>query len=120
MGICYQFVTVAATILCFLQTALGCSDPCVRPRQYSTPLESVCIDYQWSRRVFAGRLINASCNCIPSVPTRVACLSGNVLEDQFTSKVVAEATCDDINIPRFLGPLSCKMILEKFKPIGRL
>ena len=118
MGICYRFVTVAATILCFLQTVLGCS--CFFPPHYSTPLESVCIDYQWSSRVFAGRVINASCNCIPSVPTRVACLSGNVSENQFTSRVVAEATCDGGGIFPFFGPRSCKTILDKFKPIGRL
>ena len=104
-----------------LPTVFGCS--CVFPPEYSTPLESLCRDYQWSSDVFAGRVISASCNCIPPLndssygQANISCLSGNISE-YFTSAVVAGATCD-AGIQGF-GILPCDRVLDRFKPIGRL
>ena len=105
-----------------LPTVFGCS--CVYPPEYSTPLESLCRDYQWSSDVFAGRVINASCNCIPPRndssygQANISCLSGNISE-YFTSAIVVGATCNaSIQVP--YGILSCDRVLNQFKPIGRL
>ena len=104
-------------------TVFGCS--CAFPPEYSTPLESLCRDYQWSSDVFAGRVISASCNCIPPLndssqygQANISCLSGNVSEEYFTSAVVAGATCDAF-FPSF-GILSCDRVSDRFKPIGKL
>ena len=110
---------LVATCL-LLPTVFGCS--CVSPPEYSTPLESLCRDYQWSSDVFAGRVISASCNCIPSLndssygQANISCLSGNISE-YFTTAVVAGATCDDGIQP--YGIVSCDMILNSFKPTGK-
>ena len=106
-------------VTCLLPMVFGCS--CSLSSQLS-PLESLCRDYQWSSDVFAARMINASCNCIPPYnnssygPANISCLSSDISE-YFTTEVVSGATCDagiEMN-----GILSCDMILNKFKPIGR-
>ena len=82
----------------------------------------ICRDYQWSSDVFAGRVISASCNCIPPLndssygQANISCLSGNGISEYFTSAVVAGATCD-ASIQMY-GILSCDRVLNKFKPIG--
>ena len=108
--------------LCLLPTVFGCS--CVYPPEYSTPLESLCRDYQWSTNVFTARVINASCNCIPPRndssygPADVTCLSGTISDSEyFTSEIVAGATC---NASISLYGVSCNSILNKFKPTGKL
>ena len=110
---------VAACLL--LPTVFGCS--CVYPPEYSTPLESLCRDYQWSSDVFAGRVISASCNCIPPLndssygQADISCVWGNISE-YFTSAVIAGATCDTDIQP--YGILSCDRVLNRFKLTGRL
>ena len=110
-----KLVTIA---VCLLPAVFGCS--CVYPPKYSTVIESLCEDYQWSSDVFAARVINASCNCIPPYnnssygPANISCLSSS---EYFTTEVVSGATCD-AGIQTY-GILSCDMILNKFKPIGR-
>ena len=115
-------IVVILVVINFLPTAFGCS--CAFPPVYSTPLESLCRDYQWSPDVFAGRVISASCNCIPPVndsstygQANISCVSGEK-SDFFTSAVVAGTTCD-ASIQGF-GTVSCDRVLERFKPIGRL
>ena len=111
---------VLVVVCLLLPTVLGCS--CPYPPGYSTPLGSLCNDYQWSSDVFAGRVINASCNCIPPLndtsygPANISCLSGDVIE-YFTTEVVAGATCDAGIFP--YGLISCDMVLNKFQPIGK-
>ena len=51
---------IVLVVVCLLPTVFGCGCP-PPPGQ----LESLCNDYQWSDDVFAGRVINSSCNCIP-------------------------------------------------------
>ena len=114
-----KLIDILVTI-CLFPMVFGCS--CVYPPLYSTPLESLCMDYQWSSDVFAGRVINASCNCIPPHndssygPANISCLSSDISE-YFTTEVVSGATCD-AGIRTF-GVLSCDMILNKFTPTGR-
>ena len=111
---------VLVVVCLLLPTVLGCS--CPYPPGYSTPLGSLCNNYQWSSDVFAGRVINASCNCIPPLndtsygPANISCLSGDVIE-YFTTEVVAGATCDAGIFP--YGLISCDMVLNKFQPIGK-
>ena len=106
-------------IVCLLPVAFGCS--CPYPPGYSTPLGSLCNDYEWSSDVFVGRVINASCNCIPPRndssygPANISCLAGDISE-YFTTEVVAGSTCDD-DIP--YGILSCDVVLNKFRPTGK-
>ena len=89
---------------------------------FYSAIGSLCNDYQWSSDVFAGRVINASCNCIPPLndtsygPANISCLSGDVIE-YFTTEVVAGATCDAGIFP--YGLISCDMVLNKFQPIGK-
>ena len=107
-------------ICLFLPTVFGCS--CIYPPEYSTSLESLCGDFQWSDDVFAGRVISASCNCIPSLndssygQANISCLSSTIAE-YFTSEIVAGATCDAGF--RGYGILSCDRLLNSFKPTGK-
>ena len=117
-----KLIGILVTV-CLLPMVFGCS--CGEP-DYSTPLESLCMDYhsQWSSDVFAGRVINASCNCVPSYnhdpyfgsSTNIACLSSDISE-YFTTEIVSRAECDDV-IDTY-GVVSCDVILNKFKPTGR-
>ena len=108
-------------VICLLPTVLGCS--CFFPPEYSTPLESLCNDYERSVDVFVGRVINASCNCVPSQndsfygSADILCLSGNISE-YYTSEVVAGATCNVSDIT-FYGLQTCNAILNKFNPTGK-
>ena len=102
--------------MCLLPAVFGCS--CSWPLPYSTPLESLCMDYQRSSDVFTARVINASCKCAPSYYGQpdVACVSSDVSE-YFTTKIVLGwDVCADFLL---FGASSCDLILNKFKPIGR-
>ena len=103
-------------VVCLLPTVFGCGCP---PPPGS--IESLCNNYQWSNDVFAGRVINASCNCIPPRndnsygPADISCLSGEGTQ-YFTTEVVAGATCDS---GWWYALLSCDAVLNKFQPIGK-
>ena len=78
-------------IVYLLPAAFGCS--CPYPPGYSTPLGSLCNDYERSSDVFVARVINASCNCNPPSndssygPANISCLAGDISE-YFTTEVV--------------------------------
>ena len=115
-GMARPSLTLTMMAMCLLPTVFGCS--CFYPPEYSTRLESLCGDYQHSSDVFAGRLISASCNCVPPRNDSsygqgdIACLSANVSSDYFTTEVVSAAACS-------AGIYwSCDTILNRFKPIG--
>ena len=85
------------------------------------------MDYQRSPDVFAARVINASCNCLPPQyndsssdnpygPANISCLSSS---EYFTTEVVSGATCD-AGIQPYGILLSCDMIPSKFTPTGIL
>ena len=106
-------------LISLLPMVFGCS--CVWPP------ESLCSDYGRSTNVFTGRVINASCNCIPPRNDNsyryggadIACLSGDISGEHFSSEVVAGATCDVAGFQPY-GPLPCNTILAKFKLIGKV
>ena len=111
------FLVAIQVIWLLLPMVLGCTCP---DPNYSTQLESLCLDYQASSDVFAVRVINASCNCIPSLndssygQAAISCLSGRFSE-YFTSEIVAGATCGYEGF----GILSCDSVLSKFRAFGR-
>ena len=116
-----KLIGILVTI-CLLPTVFGCS--CSYDPDLYTPLELLCMDYQVTSDVFAGRVINASCNCVPSYnhypyadsSTNISCLSSDISE-YFTTEIVSRAECDD-GIDTY-GVLSCDVVLNKFKPTGR-
>ena len=111
---------IAIQVICFLlPTVFGYN--CEKPT-YSTALESMCDDYQASSDVFTVRVINASCNCIPSIKdisygqAAISCLSASGgSSDYFTSEIVAGATCG------YQGSkiLSCDRVLNMYKAFGK-
>ena len=117
-----RMVNLQLAICLLLPTVFGCS--CVYPAEYSTPLESLCEDFQWSDDVFAGRVISASCNCIPPLndtsygQANISCLSSSISE-YFTSEIVAGATCDAGFQGYGILSQSCDRLLNSFKPTGK-
>jgi len=115
---------------CFLVTfglpvkVWGCS--CTDDSFTQPILESLCQDYNFSANVFVARVLNASCNCIPSVVdgadffqnvTDISCVTGALASGQFTSGVVTRGSCD---VGRDLyGVLSCDSIMSSLQPDGK-
>ena len=96
----------------------GCSCP-------DSPL-SLCDDYRRSASVYAARVINATCSCIPDVDyydlnsgisfyaytTNVSCVSAGRDSRGLFSETVVRASCD-VN-DSYHGILPCKNVLTKF------
>ena len=116
-----KLISILVT-MCLLPTVFGCT--CGYDPDLYTPLELLCMGYQVTSDVFTGRVINASCNCVPSYnhdpyfgsSTNIECLSSDISE-YFTTEIVSRAECDDF-IDTY-GVLSCDTVLNKFKPTGR-
>jgi len=107
-------------LVCYPLMVLGCS--CL-PEQYS---QSACADYQFSDDVFVARVINATCNCIPSVNSNtngfqniadISCTSASLTESgEFTNAILTQATCDAMD--HVYGVLTCDTINGFFQPTG--
>jgi len=101
----------------------GCS--CTDESFTQSILESLCQDYNFSADVFVARVLNASCNCIPSVGhadffqnvTDISCVTGALTSGQFTSEVVTRGSCD-VGLDLY-GVLSCDSIVSSFQPNGK-
>ena len=101
----------------------GCS--CVEESFTQSSLESLCQDYDFSSNVFVARVLNASCNCVPSIGdadffqnvTDISCVTGALTSGQFTSEVVIRGSCDVTS--NLYGVLSCDSIMSSLQPNGK-
>jgi len=121
-------VATTTIFLCFsiavyCPVVLGCSCPPVS----GVPLtrsESLCQDYNRSTNVLAVRVINASCNCVPSGSDQtffhehISCVSSTLSAGGHAiTRVIAQSTCN-ITGDTLYGVSSCASIINNFEPSG--
>ena len=123
-------VAITTVFLCFsiavyCPVILGCSCPVS-----GVPLtrsELLCQDYNRSTNVLVVRVINASCNCVPSGSdqaaffqdtTNISCVSSALSAGgHAVTRVIAQSTCD-ITGDTLYGVSSCASIINNFEPSG--